>query len=280
MIVYYHSGWSTEADQKLLHEKLPLSHEYGDRRSTLKDGTTLIGKPQHDAYASLELRIRCRKRCSVFKVNASSNAATRQVFVCFSSIPDWQGVGLDVESFYLTAHSSHLPRIGPYGFNVGSYISSVYEDLVMSLQALKNSRTSTKDKYHLKLVPLGVGPTVRTRFGDYIAPVVLPAYLLALQYACIYNINETWVDTLEFVDHTRGSLSPFVNLVNVRIISNTSRDAFDFTGSTGVPAIVAPCDSFCVIGSTSEDKSLATTLANHSDLRELVKEAPEFKSWP
>ena len=276
MDVYYHSSWSTEADQILLHEKLPLTHEYADRRSTLKDGTTLIGKSDHDAYASPELRIRCRKRCSVVKVTSNE----RLIHLCFSAIPDWQAIGLDIESFFLTTHSSHLPRIGPYGFNIGAYISSVYEDLAMSLHALKMSRGSLKDKFHLKLVPLGVGPTVRTRFGDYIAPIVLPAYLLALQYACIYNISDSWVDTLEFVDHTRGSLSPFVNLVNVRIISSTSRDAYDFSGSTGIPAIVAPCDCFCVIGSTTEDKSLATTLANHSDLRTKVKGPITFKSWP
>jgi hypothetical protein len=276
MNVYYHSSWSTEADQTLLHEKLPVSHEYGDRRSTLKDGTTLIGKAQHDAYASPELRIRCRKRCSVFRVKAGE----RQVYLCFSSIPDWQALGLDVESFFLTPFNNHLPRIGPYGFNIGSYISSIYEDLAMSLCALKKSRASEKDKFHLKLVPLGIGPTVRTRFGDYISPVILPAYLLALQYACIYNINESWVDSLEFVDHTRGSLSPFVNLTNVRIISNTSRDAYDFNGCTGIPAIVAPCDSFCVIGSTAEDKTLATTLANYSDLREKVSGPITFTSWP
>lgn len=276
MIVYYHCAWSTEADQKLLHEKLPLSHEYGDRRSTLKDGTSIIGKVAHDAYASPELRIRCRKRCSVFRVQSND----RIVHLCFASIPDWQAIGLDVESFFLTTHTSALPRIGPYGFNIGAYISSVYEDLVMSFHAIKASRKSTKDKFHLKLVPLGIGPTVRTRFGDYVAPIVLPAYIMALQYACIYNINDSWVDTLEFVDHTRGSLSPFVNIVNVRIISNTSRDAYDFSGSTGIPAIVAPCDSFCIIGSTSEDKTLATTLANHSDLRSQVSGPIEFKSWP
>lgn len=285
VFIFYNKLWSTKEEQVLFHSLLPKYHDYGDKKSILNDNTMLMGREQHDEYIRPEMRLKCRKRCTIVEVLANQSGTKAldnlSVTICLSAIPDWQAMGLDAEAFFLKPYElfESLPRLGPYAFNIGTYVASTYEDLVMCFDSLK-SRCKNK-KYHLKLVPLGIGPTVRTRFNDYLGPLVVPAYLLALQYACNACIDASWVEALEFVDHTGGSLSPFVSPKNVRIISRTSRDAFDFTDCVGHPAIVAPCDAFCSIGSTVQSKNLLTTMANNSNLRSVVGPGPSaFIPWP
>lgn len=299
-IVFFHSTWSTEAEQRHLHSVLPVAHDYGDKRSVLRDGSTIAGRAAHDALVNPQLRMRCRKRATLVSVHATHAGINRvplkdpiDVLLCFSATPDWHAVGLDVEAYFLRPVADcdpksvpWVPRIGPYVFNFSAFMSSVYEDLALAFGALKatfvaaNATEGPKRKLHLKLVPLGVGPTIRTRFGDYLAPLVMPVYVVALQYACNTFVHESWIDTLEFVDHTRGQISPMVNVRNVRVISGSSRDAFDFTGSHGAPAIVAPCDAFCTIGGRPEDRNLAATLANNSNLRERMQLPYGFRACP
>jgi hypothetical protein len=209
--------------------------------------------------------------------------------ICFSAIPDWHASGLDAESLFLRPMDSQMiwPRIGPYSFNFCAFLNSMYEDLVMSLQTIRNTFLDSEGllvfpkKAHVKIVPLGVGPTIKTRYGEYLGPILIPAYLLALQYACNLFVDDSWVDTLEFVDHTYGQLSPLLNIRKVHIMSGVSRDAFDFTGSSGLPVLIAPCDAFCKIGGLQGDKTLAATIANNSNLRDVLRASEvKFASWP
>jgi hypothetical protein len=288
MLVYFNSIWSTEQEQSQLHSLLPESHDYGDQRAILEDGTILVGKQNHDAYADSNLRIKTRKRCTIVQLEATHTGtfASRlplekpmKTLVCFCSVPDWHATELDVEMFLLKPAESNciMPRIGQYNFYFCNYIMSMYEDLVMCLNALKKNSTQ---RLHLKMIPLAVGHTIKTRYGDYLGSQIIPAYLLALQYACNQCIDESWIETLEFVDHSHGSLSP--NYVNkkIRIISSSSRDAFDFTGHRGHPAILAPCDAFSKIGGLANEKHLSSTLANNSNLRTILKDPIQFIAWP
>lgn len=281
--VFFNSYWSTESDQKQLHSLLPVSHEYGDKKSILKDGSVLSGRTEHALYASDELRIKTRKRCTVLQVSAE----IAKVLACFVAVPDWHASGLDVETFFLR-HSNAMetlpmPRVGPYTFSFHSYVTNVYEDLQMALCCVKASLPQGS-KCHLKIVPLGVGPSIRTRYGEFLGNTIIPPYLLALQIACNVTVDDTWVDTLEFVDHFRGFVSPQLSLKRVRIISASSRDAFDYGGISAeiVPAIIAPMDPFCVLGGLPDDKNknIAFTMASASDLRERVSEETTFIGWP
>jgi hypothetical protein len=118
------------------------------------------------------------------------------------------------------------------------------------------------------------------------------------------SIDDSWVDTLEFVDHFKGAVSPILNVKKVRIISASSRDAFDYGVDYGVdqrgdhrgdpsesassvapgvvPAIIAPMDTFCRLGGTENEKNknIAYTMASGSNLRQCVIRDPEFKAWP
>lgn len=276
----------TEDEVRSLYAVLPTSHEYGDKRSVLADGTVISGREAHDQLASRDLRLKTRKRVALITTTATHMGtgtwrqplkAPTTVYIAFVSTADWQAVDLDAESFFLCLDSNlHGPRIGPYTFNFTAYVASVYEDLCMSLSALRQVAHRDGVKLHIKLVPLGVGPTIRTRFGDYLGPTVIPAYLTALQYACNAMISDTWTEAIEFVDHTGGAISPFVSVKrSVKVISNSTRDALDFSGARGRPAIVAPSDSFCRIGGAPTDKNLAATLAMNTTMR-LDKSEPSF----
>lgn len=291
-VVYFNSYWSSEAEQKQLHSLLPVSHEYGDKKSVLQDGSVLSGRTEHALYASDELRIKTRKRCLVMALKPDSAAApstevrASEVTACFVAVPDWHASGLDVETFFLrhtnAAETLPMPRVGPYTFSFHAFLTNVYEDLQMSLCALKTSLAGSK--CHLKIVPLGVGPSIRTRYGEFLGNSIIPPYLLALQIACNVSVDDSWVDTLEFVDHFRGFVSPQLSLKRVRIISASSRDAFDFGGlAVGIrPAIIAPMDPFCVLGGQPEDKNknIAFTMASSSNLRSAVSEETTYVPWP
>ena len=286
MKIYYNSIWSNVSEQKNLHALLPVSHEYADKKSVLEDGTTLAGRQAHDDYMSVEMRIKTRKRCLVLTIRPTESK--QRILSCFVAVPDWHAPGLDVETFFLrnynTTETLPLPRVGPYSFSFPTFMSSVYEDIQMSFAAVKDSLEGRK--CHLKIVPLGVGPTIRTRYGEFIGNLIIPPYLLALQYACNVSIDDSWVDTLEFVDHFKGAVSPILNVKKVRIISASSRDAFDYgmdyTDTGVVPAIIAPMDTFCRLGGTENEKNknIAYTMASGSDLRQCVIKDPEFKAWP
>ena len=272
--VHFNALWSTADEQKSFWSMLPRAHAHGDRSTTLADGRVLVGKTDHDAYASPELRVRTRRRCTVIK-------ATEPLTVCFLSTTDWHGTGLDAETMFLrpATPTDAMPRIGPYNFYFGVFAACMYEDIVMSLMALKKTLAGAS-KAHIKIVPLGVGPTVRTRFGDYLGPLTIPAYVSAMQYACNSMIDDTWVETLEFIDHARGALTPYVSISRVRVMSCSVRDALDFEGSRGVPMILAPCDSFCRIGGLETDKSIASTLVRGAKLRHELEKEPAFVPWP
>jgi hypothetical protein len=296
--VVYNSSWSKAEDQQLLHSLLPVSHEYGDRSALLKTGVIINGRQEHDAYVSPELRVRTRKRCTLAHVTAThmGSAASRillpgpmNVLTCFCAIPDWHASGLDAEAHFLRPVDTQMvfPRIGPYSFNFTNFIGSMYEDLMMSLMSVRNMFVDSEGqlivqrKAHVKIVPLGVGPSIKTRYGEFLGPLLIPCYLIALQFACNSMIDETWVDTLEFVDHTYGQLSPNLSIRRIKIMSGVSRDAFDFTNASGFPVIIAPCDSFSKIGGSPHEKTLATTIANNSNLRELLETSPyKFVAWP
>jgi hypothetical protein len=161
-----------------------------------------------------------------------------------------------------------------------SFVSSVYEDLVMCLSIVRSAALARNDKVHLKMVPLGVGPTIRTRYGDFLGPLLIPAYVVALQYAITAIVDDSWVAVLEFVDSMHGQLSPYVNVPHVQVLSGLARDAFDFSRSEAVMrAVIAPCDSFCRVGGSDKDKTLAATLANNSNLRDLTNSI-DFIAWP
>lgn len=281
---FFHPSYCSIEDVQTLHERLPVSHEYGDRKSTLVDGAVVEGRDAHDAWCPPDLRMRCRKRCTLIDACATHLGSGTwraplkvplHLLLAFVPTVDWHAVGLDAESTFLKLEDASIvqgPRIGPYTFNFTAYVASVYEDICMSLDVLRQASLARGRKLHIKLVPLGIGPTVRTRFGDYLAPTVIPAYLTALQYACNAMISDAWVEALEFVDHTGGSISPFVNVRRtVKIISASTRDALDFAGSRGLAAVLAPCDAFSRIGGSPSDKTLASTLANNSDLREKLQ---------
>jgi len=285
-LVVFNSSWSSREEQVEIHAKLPVSHEFGDRSAELVDGTVLKGRAEHDAYVSQQLRMKTKKRCTLINVLATHTGfgLTRGpleqslgVLTCFLTVADWHASGLDAETFFLQPVQSICPRVGQYSFNFTGYMASMYEDIVMALQSIRLSLG--QKKAHLKVVPLGVGPSIKSRYGDSLAPLVMPAYLMALQYACNEVLHESWVDAVEFVDHSRN-LSPFLSLDRVRIYSNSRRDAFDFKDiSAGtVPVLLVPCDPFCRIGGKANDKNLAATLANNSNLRSQL-DALDFMPW-
>lgn len=288
---FFHTSYCTVNEIESLHGVLPASHEYGDRKSTLANGQIVEGREAHDALCAPSLRMKCRKRCTLIDATCThvGSGAWRvplkgpaQVLLAFVPTVDWHAVGLDAESTFLKLDEASVvqgPRIGPYTFNFTAYVASVYEDICMSLDLLRQAAASKGRKLHIKLVPLGIGPTVRTRFGDYLAPTVIPAYLTALQYACNAMIHDGWVEALEFVDHTGGTISPFVNVRRtVKIISGSTRDALDFAGARGLPTVLAPCDAFSRIGGLPSDKNLASTLANNSNLRDQL-ESLQFQAY-
>lgn len=276
MIIFYNSDESTIEEQFDLYSKLPLSHEFGDKSATLKDTTVIRGPSEHEAHCSNELRIKCRKRCTVLFLTAKSTAKKvlsekLKVLTCFFAVPDWQAQRLDVERYFLKS-SGLGPRIGTYVFNFTKFVESVYEDFLMAFYALKKGAVGYK--LHLKIAPLGIGPSNRTRYGDYLGPTVIPAYLFALQYACAVGLDASWIETLEFVDHVHGQVTP-----QVAGSISRSRDIFDFEGCKGLPAILAPTDAFCVVGSVETANTLSATMANNSDLRSLLMEKPVFLPW-
>jgi len=275
--IYFNSCWSSLEEQKRLHELLPVSHLHGDRASTLQSGQILRTRDEHEVYAPSDLRIRTRKRCTVACAEDKNGT---HITLGFLSTTDWHGVGLDAEAFFLrpSVPQNIMPRIGPYSFYFGVFIASMYEDITMAFAALK--ATVGQSRVHLKIVPLGVGPTIRTRYGDFLASQTIPAYLQALRYACNEHLHNSWVDTLEFIDHAHGTLCPYVSIPGVRVMSCSQRDVFDFSGSNASPVILAPCDSFCVIGGLDTDKSIASSIARGSNLRSVLSSDPTFVPWP
>lgn len=292
-LVVFNGAHSTVAEQVALHSRLPVSHEYGDRKAILPGGATLTGRKEHDGWVPPDLRIRCRKRCTLMPVVAThtgtgmNRAALRepaQILTCFLSTPDWHASGLDAEAFFLrniqSVPPTLLPRVGSYCFDVGAFVSSFYEDLAMALASMRLMAGGAR--LHLKIVPVGVGSSIRTRYGEPLGPLLVPAYLLAMQYVLATVLDETWVETLEFVDHSHGMLTPYVKLRGIRIISGSTRDAFDFAGCSAVPAILAPADAFCRVGGSPSDKNLAATLANNSNIRDIMASAGvvQYLQWP
>jgi len=291
--VFFNKHLSTSEDQKYLHERLPIKHEYGDRSATLSNGDKIFGRSEHDKIVDKRLRIKARKRCTLFNlmathygldINRVQLETAMPVVACFVSVPDWHAEGLDVEENFLLPTNDDVigrgPRIGIYTFALGSFIESMYEDLVMSITVVRQLFIANKIKCHLKIIPLGVGPTIRTRYGQYLGPYLISGYLLALQYACNSMLTENWVDTVEIVDHSAGKMTPTLDLRKIRIISNLSRDVLDFSGSVGWPAVICPCDSFCRIGSVKGEKNLASTIAENTNLRSFDISAYTYINWP
>lgn len=298
-LVVFNPRYSSAEEQTRLHQLLPVSHEYGDKKAVLPDGRVIAGRREHDAWVPAGVRIRCRKRCTLMPIMAShtgmghSRAALQApvgAMACFVSVPDWHASGLDAEALFLrpltgpSGAAALLPRIGSYVFDFQAYIASVYEDLAMALTTMRQF-AANGTRFHLKIVPIGVGTGIRTRYGEPLAPVILPAYLLAMQYAIAAFVDETWVDTLEFIDHSHGSLTPYIqNSRRLRVLSASTRDVFDFAGATGMPAILAPSDAFCRVGGSQTDKNLAATMANNSNIRQLLASAKptgvmQFLAW-
>lgn len=298
-VVFFNSNWSTKAEQVLLHSLLPKEHDFGDKRSVLFDGTVIEGPEEHAKYADRILRIKTRKRSTLVTVKATHTGFGRYrkptnaiILSCFAAVIDWEAPFLDAETFYLINNATVPigPKIGPYNFAFASYISSMYEDIVMSLMILKISAesvnalaknvacadSSRSDRVHLKLVPLGVGPFIKTKYGNIIGPLISQAYLVAVQYACSVIIDQRWVETLEFVDFTKA-LSPFIQIPGVRVMT-TSRDVLDYSDAVGIPALLAPCDAFLKIG--HGEKSIMSTISKNSNLLESIALDPHYVSWP
>lgn len=274
-ILIFNSLWSTTEDQIEMQTKLAVRHDFGDTLSILEDKTELRGPCEHNDYASNELRIKTRKRAVLCEINAHHSGFGQykkkndvDVLCSFLCVPDWQAKGLDVETYFLRRDTyANGPKIGHYTFEFGNYMSSIYEDAKMCLNALKACSINTERKLHLKIAPLGIGPTIKTVEGDFIAPFVVPCYLLAMQFVLSELVDDTWIDTLEFVDFTK-TLSPFIIKPNVRVITG-SRDVLDFQGHTAVPSILVPCDSFLKVGYGT--KSVVSTIANNSNLLQVLK---------
>lgn len=281
-VLVYNSAWSTAEEQQALHKLLPVSHAFGDKQSVLKDGTVLAGPRAHDAFCARDLRIRCRKRCTLIHLTAFACGGygpvpvralpePEQVLVCFTAVPDWQAEGLDVDHFFFRPCSDSV-QVGSVAMSPSAYMMSTTEDLVMSITSIKHRAVASNQRVHLKLAPLAVGPTIRNRFGDALGAFIMPLYVRSLQFAVQLLVDHTWVHTLEFIDFTRGQLTPHVRLKHVRVISGSRRDAFDFEGrdKTVWPVLVVPADAFSVLGQTAGDRSLAATVATNSDLRQVL----------
>jgi hypothetical protein len=289
-LVVFNPRYSAQQEQERLHQLMPASHEYGDKKATLPDGRVIAGRREHDAWVPAGVRIRCRKRCTVMPIVAThtgighSRAALSApvgVISCFVPVPDWHASGLDAEALFLKPLASALmPRIGSYAFDFQAYVANVYEDVSMALTTMRQFAANGA-RFHLKVVPIGVGTGIRTRYGEPLAPMILPAYLLAMQYAIAALVDETWVDTLEFIDHSHGSLTPYVqNSRRLRVMSASTRDVFDFSGATGIPAVLAPTDAFCRIGGSVGDKNLGATMANNSNIRQMLSTGGvQFMPW-
>ena len=282
--IIFNSNWSSAQDQFELLNKLPVNHEFGDHKTTLSNGTILSTAEEHEMHASNDLRIKTRKRATVFNLTAKSYGLAHarklqnlNVSVCFLAVSDWQAAFLDAERFFIKLDYKMPmgPLVGPYTLNFSAYMGSVFEDVIMCLMALK-TLIAPGIRAHLKILPLGIGPYLKTRFGQNIGLVLIPFYLMALQNACSVFINESWVDTLEFVDFTK-TMSPYMELKNIKVIT-TSRDALDFTGHVGQPMLLAPCDSFLKIG--SGEKNLACTILQNTNLEELLTKNFGFLPWP
>lgn len=288
----YNCNWSTLEDQKVLHNMLPVMHDYGDRYSEVyspgTDSTTILkGPTEHHMYIDSMLRIKTRKRCYLINLKATHVGFGRQrqpletplkVQACFLSTVDWEAKYLDAEHFFLVAQNPVLPmgpRIGPYDFSFSAYVGSMYEDLVMGLMALKSvcHKDSPSNRYHLKVLPLGAAINMKSPCGSAFGPLLVPAYLIALQYAISVCINDSWITTLEFVDHTRA-LSPYVQVPNVHILT-TSKDPLDFSYGRGSPALLGPTDPFCKLGHGKNNAAVA----NNSNLRDLA-DVEAYVTWP
>jgi hypothetical protein len=160
---------------------------------------------------------------------------------------------------------------------MGSYLTLLYDDVVLALRSIRTYVSTVRHgighgaqsaKAHLKIVPLGLGPSIRTRFGDYVAPLAGPVYSVALKMALEATVDQTWCACIELVD---VALTAFCNVPKVRILNNSTRDAFDFDGlqSNTIPVLLAPCDAFCKIGARPAEKSLMGCLATNSNLTEV-----------
>lgn len=296
-LIVFNGSRSTAEEQFQLLNCLPVSHSYGDANTTFViDGVEKkLSRQEVDILVSADLRIKTRKRCILMPLMATHTSSGNMrrpleerlnVLACFLSVPDWQAVGLEVETHFLkldngsaeTGTTAYGPKIGPYSFDFASYALSVYEDLAMCFSTLKTAVLSNATKCHLKIVPLSVGQNIKTRFGDYLAPYVIPVYIIALQFACKAFLDSSWVQAIEFVDHSGGFMTPVVDLKGIRIMSGVMRDAFDFSSVTAMPAILLPCDAFCVLG--SRDRNLASTMANNSNLRSIDLRKSTFTAWP
>lgn len=290
-VLVFNNAWSTAEEQQALHNLLPVSHSFGDKHSVLSDGSVLAGPRAHDEFCDRSLRIRCRKRCTLAHLTASACGGygpvpVRQlpepesVLTCFTAVPDWQGEGLDVEHFFFRPCADSV-QVGSVLFSPSAYMTSTTEDLVMSIMSIKHRALGSNQRVHLKLAPLAVGPTIRNRFGDAMGDFIMPLYVRSLQFAVQLLVDHSWVHTLEFIDFTRGQLTPSVRLKHVRILSGSRRDAFDFEGrdKTVCPALIVPADAFAVLGQSAGDRSLAATLAANSDLRKFMSLQWSCLAW-
>jgi len=289
-IVVFNKNHADAEQIKKLYSVLPMLHEFGDKRSVLDDGTEVLGPQKHLELLDLKTRFDTRKRCTLYPLHSTHYLLQKirmpqslHVLVSFCSVVDWQGP--EAEKYFLTLSDQPDPeciRIGHYNFHCGQYVASILEDLTMCIDSIRSILMSQKDKFkkaHLKIIPLGVGPTIRTRLGDALGPYIIPAYALALQYACIGMVNSQWVHTLEIVESSGSIVIPGVPGVTV---VHTSRDVFDFNHLEATPVVLAPSDSFCKIGSKKHlnERTLAYSIQNNSNIHDFYDKEPMLVSWP
>jgi len=282
----------TEQDIKKLISMLPVYHEYADKKSILLNGKTLHGAQEHEEYCSLDLRIRTKRRCTLFsnicathKGNHVALTKSLNIVLAMCATSDWQAQNLHIEKDILILADEKqklcLPRIGPYYFNFNEYISSIFKDFCLGLCALQHHATSQQQKLYLKIVPLGIGPSVQTRQGNFLMPHLMFLYKNAMLFALQMYINDTWVHTLDLVDNTSGTLlTPNYSNSKINIVTGLSRDILEFEdlGKDIQAAILCPTDSFEHIGGFPIQKNIGSSIANNSsNLREKVYlEAVEY----
>jgi len=287
--IVFHKEHSTIQDQSLLWSKLPLQHEFGDICTKLEDKTILRTQEEHDAYCDPALRIKTRKRCTIVKDVQLLNAPSIvSCLMCFLCTPDWSAKRLDVEQYFLRQPQDvphYLPKLGSCMFDFVEYFKQTFEDLVMGLEALRsqceNQAPEANTKYHLKIVPIGIGHGIKTFDGQHIYDSIVALYMFALIQACKMVLHESWVHTVEFVDHTGGYLSPYFTSTSFNVILRSKISVLDYSHAVGPAALFCPCDAFERIGSISSSKSLACSIANQTNLRHiLANQNPEYKPWP